>query len=242
MAGDPSSFRKLVSVFHSAREYLSPLATSSKFLETGCLTPQEFILAGDYLTSKFPTWQWKAGIESKRKDYLPNDKQYLMTTKIPCLKRVSQVEYNAQDSEVVDETDWVTTHVGHVGKKEISDLEQLDQVMEMPDFDDIPDLEEDLDDIHDPAILLNTDDNILKTRTYDLSITYDKYYQTPRYISCIIYRVFLFGYDENGSPLSTPQIFEDISQDHAKKTVTIEVHPHEEFTLASIRKSCFFKK
>ena len=48
-------------------------------------------------------------------------------------------------------------------------------------------------------------------------------------------RVFLFGYDENGSPLSTEQIFEDISQDHAKKTVTIEGHPNEEFTLASIR-------
>jgi ubiquitin-like-conjugating enzyme ATG3 len=51
------------------------------------------------------------------------------------------------------------------------------------------------------------------------------------------FRVFLFGYDENGIPLSTPQIFEDISQDHAKKTVTIEVHPHEECTLASIRNS-----
>jgi len=45
----------------------------------------------------------------------------------------------------------------------------------------------------------------------------------------------LFGYDEDGNPLSTMQIFEDVSQDHAKKTVTIEVHPHEEFTLASIR-------
>lgn len=32
------------------------------------------------------------------------------------------------------------------------------------------------------------DDNILKTRTYDLTISYDKYYQTPR--------VWLFGYDE----------------------------------------------
>ena len=63
-------------------------------------------------------------------------------------------------------------------------------------------------------------------RTYDLSITYDKYYQTPR--------VFLFGYDEQRRPLSTTQIFQDISQDHAKKTVTIEVHPHEDVTLASI--------
>ncbi len=32
------------------------------------------------------------------------------------------------------------------------------------------------------------DDPILPTRTYDLSITYDKHHQTPR--------MFLFGYDE----------------------------------------------
>lgn len=32
------------------------------------------------------------------------------------------------------------------------------------------------------------EDNILRTRTYDITISYDKYYQTPR--------VFLFGYDE----------------------------------------------
>jgi ubiquitin-like-conjugating enzyme ATG3 len=30
------------------------------------------------------------------------------------------------------------------------------------------------------------------------------------------------------------QIFEDISQDHAKKTVTIEAHPHTDLVLASI--------
>jgi ubiquitin-like-conjugating enzyme ATG3 len=181
MAGEPSSFRKLVSVFHSAREYLSPLATESKFQETGCITVQEFILAGDYLTSKFPTWQWKGGVESKRKDYLPYDKQYLQTIKVPCLKRVKQVEYVDQDAEAVDEAGWVTTHVGHLGRTQVEDLEEQNQDMDMPDLDDIPDMEEDLDSVHDPALLLQTQDNILRTRTYDLSITYDKYYQTPRY-------------------------------------------------------------
>jgi len=33
-----------------------------------------------------------------------------------------------------------------------------------------------------------SEDFILQTRTYDLYITYDKYYQTPR--------LWLFGYDE----------------------------------------------
>jgi ubiquitin-like-conjugating enzyme ATG3 len=71
-----------------------------------------------------------------------------------------------------------------------------------------------------PAMLRASEpeDNIVKTRTYDLSITYDKYYQTPR--------LFLFGYDEHRQPLTSEQIMEDISHDHAHKTVTVETHPH----------------
>ena len=61
------------------------------------------------------------------------------------------------------------------------------------------------------------DDNIVHTRTYDVSITYDKFYRTPR--------VWLFGYDEHRRPLTTEQIMEDISADHAGKTVTVETHP-----------------
>lgn len=59
---------------------------------------------------------------------------------------------------------------------------------------------------------------ILYTRTYDLSITYDKYYQTPR--------VWLFGYDEKNAPLTQEAMFEDIMQDYANRTVTMDPHPH----------------
>lgn len=62
------------------------------------------------------------------------------------------------------------------------------------------------------------EDGFVRTRSYDVSITYDKYYQTPR--------VYLFGYDESRSPLSPDAIMEDIMQDYANKTVTIEAHPH----------------
>lgn len=61
-------------------------------------------------------------------------------------------------------------------------------------------------------------DSILKTRTYDLHITYDKYYQTPR--------LWVVGYDENRQKLTVDEMYEDVSQDHAKKTVTMETHPH----------------
>lgn len=69
-------------------------------------------------------------------------------------------------------------------------------------------------------------DNIVATRTYDLHITYDKYYRTPR--------LWLVGYDESLKPLSIDQMYEDISQDHAKKTVTMETHPHISTVMASV--------
>lgn len=55
-------------------------------------------------------------------------------------------------------------------------------------------------------------DSIVHTRSYDLSITYDKYYQVPR--------IWLAGRDEGGSPLPPAAIFEDIMQvkEHYKTT------------------------
>mmetsp|Transcript_4171 Transcript_4171/g.8214 ORF Transcript_4171/g.8214 Transcript_4171/m.8214 type:complete len:98 (+) Transcript_4171:680-973(+) len=34
------------------------------------------------------------------------------------------------------------------------------------------------------------------------------------------------GYDEDGKPLSPEQVFEDIMAEQARKTVTIDPHPH----------------
>jgi len=63
-------------------------------------------------------------------------------------------------------------------------------------------------------------DSVVHTRTYDLHIVYNKYYQTPH--------LFLLGYDkdENRKLLTVEEMFEDVSQDNAKKTVTMEQHPH----------------
>lgn len=44
--------------------------------------------------------------------------------------------------------------------------------------------------------------NIVQTRTYDLYITYDKFYQTPR--------LWLVGYNEHNKPLSIDEMYEDI--------------------------------
>jgi len=66
--------------------------------------------------------------------------------------------------------------------------------------------------------MADEDDDVLRTRTYDLFITYDHFYRTPR--------VWLSGYDEQMKPLQPAQVFEDISADHAHKTVTFDEFPH----------------
>jgi len=68
------------------------------------------------------------------------------------------------------------------------------------------------------AMADDDDDDVLRTRTYDLYITYDHFYRTPR--------VWLSGYDEQMKPLQPEQVFEDISADHAHKTVTFDEFPH----------------
>ncbi|GBC07570.1 hypothetical protein RclHR1_07540008 [Rhizophagus clarus] len=250
------------SLFFGIREYLSPVLKNSKFKETGCITPEEFEAAGDFLVYKCPTWKWESGEVSKRRDYLPAEKQFLITRNVPCFRRVKQMEYTEEDSETQVETEdgeeaWVATHSGRVAANIEEIVQQIEgeddeitkrmssiliepdtdkEEVDIPDYDDIPDIEDVVED-DDPAALNTTSnvvathddglsDKILQVRTYDVFITYDKYYQTPR--------MWLFGYDEHRSPLTSTQIFEDISQDYAKKTVTIEAHPHLNMSLASI--------
>ena len=51
-------------------------------------------------------------------------------------------------------------------------------------------------------IVEQNDDNFIKTRTYDVSVSYDFFYRVPRF--------WLYGYSENGSPLTDKEVKEDI--------------------------------
>lgn len=94
---------QLPSFLHAARQYLTPTLKSSAFLEKGQLTPEEFVLAGDFLTRLSPSWAWCRSEASKAKPYLPGAKQFLITTGIPCARRVkSLLHSNGGDDQDLD--------------------------------------------------------------------------------------------------------------------------------------------
>lgn len=84
--------RAVQSKWAAAREYVSPVLRESKFYEHGRITPEEFVIAGDYLAQHHPPWHWCAGDPSRARDYLPHVKQYLMIRAVPCLHRISHVK------------------------------------------------------------------------------------------------------------------------------------------------------
>ncbi|EUC64186.1 autophagy-related protein [Rhizoctonia solani AG-3 Rhs1AP] len=251
-----NSLHTIQSHFWAVRDYISPVLKESKFKEHGRITPEEFVAAGDFLTYKFPVWSWEKGDTSKARDYLPADKQYLVTRKVPCLRRATSLAYTDADEDAekllsfTDDSakgdEWVQTHAGRPAADDASrageihdipdidgqtneltkDMNSLSVDLDTPDIDDIPDMEEEGLEAADeatakpaPAAPIEVaKGNLLQVRTYDVMITYDKYYQTPR--------IWLLGFDENGTPLTPPQVFQDVSADHAFKTVTIESFPH----------------
>lgn len=115
------------------------------------------------------------------------------------------------------------------GKKadamDIDDMENIDDMnvesqQEAVDIDDIDDNKEEVNIFASGKFVSveEPEDTVHKVRSYDLSITYDFYYQTPR--------LWLFGYSEAGELLKEEEIFQDVMADYANKTVTIENHPH----------------
>ena len=219
----------------------SPLK-ESVFYKEGKLTPEEFLSAGDFLTSKCPTWKW-CGAAKNTNPCLPPDKQYLKTT-VPCAERASDYEKSNQTKEQEVGDGWLEADLekggkstGETGKpeKKVMDLDDDDdddkgaskipekaapkKVLDLDDDDD----EEEVKKPEPKGIEVVEDDDeeetgtALKTRTYDVTVTYDLYYCVPR--------MWLMGYNEKGGVLTTKEMTQDIMSEYRNKTVTIEPHP-----------------
>lgn len=198
---------------------MTPAYHKSTFNQTGEITPEEFVEAGDYLAYKFPTWSWSPAPASKRRAFLPDDKQFLVTRKVPSYVRA--LEYLDVDlEEEVDENGWTQTSKPKYTK---SGQKPEDHSAEIEEIDDMIDEgAEDFDDADSDTNDTTTNEANLNKRSYDLYIHYSTTYRVPR--------VYLIGYENNGSPLTPDEMFQDISTDYREKTVTIEKAPFLEDT------------
>lgn len=76
------------------RDQFTPVNNKSDFRQTGKITPEEFQLAGDFITDRFPSWEWSdAATPDKRVAYFPPGKQYLVTRGVPCKRRIKAEDF-----------------------------------------------------------------------------------------------------------------------------------------------------
>jgi ubiquitin-like-conjugating enzyme ATG3 len=148
-----------------------------------------------------------------------DDDDWLVSTVVKNANNKSSLE---DDFDILDEEGEVMMKPPAVDMSNTAATKEAenDEYADMADFEDDNVLQDD----SAVAAMTSTneaddaDDNLIKVRTYDLSITYDKYYQTPR--------VWMVGRSDTGQPLTGKQMMEDVMTDYANKTVTIEMHPH----------------
>jgi len=199
----------------------------TRFLQEGVLTPDEYVTAGDLLVFKCPTWAWAAGDSSKAVAFLPRDKQFLITRKVPC-----SLPFEDGDSTAASDDDgWLAMAASAAADEPILEMPEADANPNTgggngnlaDDDDDVPDMEAFEEENLVEATPLaapqqSAESTVLRTRSYDIALTYDNYYQTPK--------VWLVGYAATGQPLSAAEMMRDVSADHAGKTVTLAPHPH----------------
>jgi ubiquitin-like-conjugating enzyme ATG3 len=173
----------------------------STLLTNGKLTPDEFVAAGDSLVAVCPNWSWSSGVDSRFMDFLPPDKQFLLNRRVVCQGRAAEFkDLMTQESDLGD--GWVQS--GEAAFEQTVDLDD-DEVVDL----DALDLDSVEPDVSGAPLPIN--------RTYDITICYDNYYNVPH--------VYLYGVNAVGNPLSLTEMYQDISADHAEKTVTYEDHP-----------------
>ncbi|KAI9652169.1 MAG: E2-like enzyme [Alyxoria varia] len=163
------------STLDALRDRYAPVSHTSTFRSTGQITPEEFVLAGDFLVYKFPSWSWSdASHPSKRASYLPPDKQFLVTRGVPCHRRLDEnFTGNVGEDETIvasgDGDDWLSTGGGRQASgdtqraplsegsgqdnrdraKEVKTLDgsgNLGKDDDIEDEDEIPDMDDEEDD------------------------------------------------------------------------------------------------
>lgn len=147
------------------RDHVADQVEHADFFATGQIGTKDFEAAGDYLATRFPSWQWYKPTELTNpiKKLDPN-KQFLKCLGVPCRQRLNdtfQEISEQQDTTVVDGEDfrsgansgtpgddedgWVkTADLAASQERRGRGVKTLDESGNVPDeSDDIPDMDED---------------------------------------------------------------------------------------------------
>ncbi|CCD25431.1 Atg3p NDAI_0F01120 [Naumovozyma dairenensis CBS 421] len=240
----------LRSTLSNWREYLTPITHKSTFLTTGQITPEEFVQAGDYLVNMFPIWKWNDDDndinvnELSLRDFLPDEKQFLVIRKVPCLERADDImDFKDERDENVhvfdddDDNEGGEEQEDTVNMTGYTTMQKLDRKTAKAQGSNLMDNSSDIDamlqdmeirDDDDDLEVTRNDDNITncKRRYYDLYITYSTSYRVPK--------MYIVGFNGDGLPLTPKQMFEDISPDYRSKTATIEKLPFFKNSIPSV--------
>ncbi|ORM40569.1 Autophagy-related protein 3 [Babesia sp. Xinjiang] len=172
------------------------LPTTGFYFEAkGALTPLEFMTAGDAIIANDQRWEWVLDYTGAAMDCLPADKQFLRAYDIPCLGLPKFVTRELGDWTLCDADEQIPS--------------PSDVAVQFGDSDD------------PKTCMENLYDNGVSSRTqhrYDVSITYDRYYETPR--------IWLIGFNAFGLALSHHEMLQDVPCEYAGKTITIGRHPY----------------
>ncbi|KFX87721.1 hypothetical protein V495_07544 [Pseudogymnoascus sp. VKM F-4514 (FW-929)] len=234
----------LRSAMGNFRDAVAESVEHADFFATGQIGTKDFEAAGDYLTTRFPSWQWyQPTTLTKPVNKLDPTKHILKYVGVPCRQRLNDTFQGAseqQETRVLDGEDfrsgpnsgtpgddedgWIkTANLAASQERRGRDVKTLDESgnlgeIELDESDNIPDM----DDEYDPESLTpeKLSEQESKHRTYDIYISYSAFDRTPR--------MYLSGKDSAKQPLPPNLMMEDIMGDYREKTVTLENFPHEE--------------
>lgn len=154
-----------------ARDRFADSVEHADFFATGQIGTKDFEAAGDFLTAKFPSWQWCQPPKlTKPVNKLDPKKHFLKYVGVPCRQRLNDTFQGAselQDTRVVDgeefrsdtskgtpgddEDGWIkTANLAASQERRERDVKTLDESgnlgeIEPDEYADIPDMDDDDD-------------------------------------------------------------------------------------------------
>jgi ubiquitin-like-conjugating enzyme ATG3 len=190
--------------YKAAAEMVIPDLKNSNFLETGMLTKEEFALSCDKLIQTDPSWTWmKYGECLIKKRILCNKIQLEQDINVDTDINV----YNLKNDTLKNELNNDNKELNISDEANDSDTESDDFLANFENSDLVA---------QDEATL-KVDYTANKEHYYNVSITYDQYYRTPR--------IWFEGTDSFGHMLEQDDIYSDFMVEYIKVSLTLEKHP-----------------